>query len=189
MPFLVRYPKCIKAGTKTDAIVENVDFAPTMLDYAGVKRPEVMQGRSFRSILDTGKEPADWKKAAYYRYWMHMAHHDNPGHVGIRTKQYKLLFYYGCDYKGQNRTPPGWELYDLKKDPLEVVNEYDNPRYAGVVADLKARLAALRRRVGDTGQDYPEVEAIIREFWDYDAGARKKAEQISHDYLAKKTAP
>lgn len=183
MPFIVRYPKTVKAGSRSKAIVENVDYGPTMLAFAGIDTPAVMQGRSFRAICETGKEPDGWKQEAYYRYWMHMAHHDNPGHVGIRTKEYKLLYYYGCNYKGELRTPPGWELYDLRNDPSEVVNQYDNPEYAKVEIDLKSRLAKLRQRVGDTGEDYPEVEAIINEFWDYDDADRAKATAISHQYL------
>ena len=109
MPFLIRYPKTIPAGSRSNAIVENVDYGPTMLDFAGIKTPAVMQGRSFRAICETGKEPSDWKQEAKYRYWMHMAHHDNPGHVGIRTKTHKLLFHYGCNDRGQNQTPPGGE--------------------------------------------------------------------------------
>ena len=186
MPFLIRYPKTIKAGSRSNAIVENVDYGPTMLDFAGIKTPTVMQGRSFRSICETGREPQDWKQEAYYRYWMHMAHHDNPAHVGIRTKQFKLIFYYGCNYKGQNRTPPGWELYDVKKDPREVVNLYDDPNHADVVVQLKDRLAKLRRRIGDTGEDYPEVEAIIQAFWDDDAADRTEAAEISRAYLRSK---
>jgi len=187
MPFLVRYPKAVPAGSRTDAIVENVDYGPTMLAFAGVRTPDYMQGRSFHEICVAGREPKGWKKEAYYRYWMHMAHHDNPGHVGIRTKDYKLIFYYGCNYRGENRTPPGWELYDLKKDLHEAVNQYDNPEYANVVRELKTRLAKLRNRTGDTGKDYPQVEAIIEEFWDYDAADREKAIRISHEYLAKKS--
>ena len=183
MTFLIRYPKSIPAGSRAGAIVENVDYGPTMLDFAGVKTPAVMQGRSFRTLCETGKEPDGWKQEAYYRYWMHMAHHDNPGHVGIRTKTHKLIFYYGCNYKGQQQTPPGWELYDLKKDPTEVVNQYDNPAYAETVSDLKMRLAALRKRIGDTGEDFPAAEAIVREFWDYDENDRAKATEISHNYL------
>jgi arylsulfatase A-like enzyme len=189
MPFLIRYLKTIPAGSRSDAIVENVDYGPTMLDFAGIKTPAVMQGKSFRSICETGKEPTDWKQEAYYRYWMHMAHHDNPGHVGIRTKTHKLLFYYGCNYKGQNQTPPGWELYDLKNDPTEIVNEYDNPKYAGIVTDLKHRLAELRQRVRDTGEDFPAAEAVIQEFWDYDERDRAKAVEISHQYLRLKQKP
>ncbi len=186
MPFLIRYPKAIKAGTVTDAIVENVDYGPTMLSFAGVKTPDYMQGKSFKEICETGIEPEGWKQAAYYRYWMHMAHHDNPGHLGIRTKDYKLIFYYGANYQGQKRTPPGWELYDMRRDQAEAVNQYDNPEFAQVVAGLKKELKALRTRVGDTGKDYPQVEAIIQEFWDYDGAARAKSQQLSKEYYLQK---
>lgn len=182
MPFLVRYPKAIKAGTRSDAIVENVDYAPTMLDFAGIETPDYMQGRSFKEVCETGKEPEGWKEAAYYRYWMHMAHHDNPGHVGIRTKDHKLIFYYGANYDGEYRTPPAWELYDMKNDPHENVNQYDNPAYAETVTTLKAQLAELRKEVGDTGEDFPALEAILQEFWDYDGEDRAKAIDLSNAF-------
>ena len=188
MPFIVRYPKSIKAGTRTDAIVENVDYAPTMLAFAGVKTPDYMQGKSFKTVCETGVEPEGWKQAAYYRYWMHMAHHDNPGHVGIRTKEHKLIFYYGVNYEGENPTPPAWELYDLKSDPHELVNQYDNPEYAKVVDTLKVQLTDLRKSVGDTGEDFPEVEKVIQEFWDYDAADREKAKSLSSEFLKRRTA-
>jgi N-acetylglucosamine-6-sulfatase len=186
MPFLIRYPATIKAGSRTDAVVGNVDYAPTMLDFAGVKKPGYMQGRSFKSICESGKEPHNWPNEAYYRYWMHMAHHDNPGHVGIRTKEYKLIYYYGADYQGANRTPPGWELYDMKKDPLESTNLYDDPKYAGTATGLKKRLAALRKRIGDDGRDFPKTEKVLQEFWDYDADDREKARAISREFLQRR---
>ncbi len=182
MPFLVRYPKMIKAGSRTDAIVENVDYAPTMLALAGVETPDYMQGKSFKAILESGDEPEGWKTAAYYRYWMHMAHHDNPAHLGIRTKEYKLIYYYGCNYGGGYQTPPGWELYDMKKDPQENVNQYDNPKFAETVNTLKAELAQLRQTVGDTGEDYPAAEKVVQEFWDYDGEDRARAIEISAEY-------
>jgi N-acetylglucosamine-6-sulfatase len=186
MPLIIRYPKMIKHGMRTDAIIENADFAPTLLDFAGVKRPDVMQGRSVKAICETGREPADWRKSAYYRYWMHMAHHDNPAHLGLRTKDYKLIYYYGVPREGNSpHTPPAWELYDLKKDPHELVNVYDDPAYARVVVELKYGLAERRRQIGDDGRDYPAVEAVVQEFWNYDAAARAKAEQISHECLAR----
>ena len=186
MPFLIRYPATIKAGSRTDAVVGNVDFAPTMLDFAGVNKPGYMQGRSFKEICESGKEPTNWPNEAYYRYWMHMAHHDNPGHVGIRTKEYKLIYYYGADYQGTNQTPPAWELYDMKKDPLESTNLYDDPEYAATVTELKKRLAALRKRIGDDGRDFPKTEKILQEFWDYDGGDREKARQISREFLQRR---
>ncbi len=186
MPFLVRYPKSVAAGQRFDTIIENVDYGPTMLAFAGATTPASVQGRSFKSLLETGEEPEDWKQEAYYRYWMHMAHHDNPGHLGIRTKTHKLIYYYGCNYKGGNQTPPGWELYDLVLDPRETVNLYDQPGYAKLVAELKARLAETRQRVGDDGSHHPQCELVVQEFWDYDAADRAKAEEISHEFLQRR---
>ena len=186
MPFLVRYPKTIPAGQTFDTIVENVDYGPTMLEFAGAKIPESVQGSSFKSLLESGKEPKGWKQEAYYRYWMHMAHHDNPGHMGLRTTTHKLIYYYGCNYDGGYQTPPGWELYDLVKDPHETQNIYDDPANASLVADLKQRLADTRKRVGDDGSHYPKCEAIIQEFWDYDKSDVAKARQISHEYLKRR---
>ena len=186
MPFLVRYPESVPAGQKIDTIIENVDYGPMMLEFAGAEIPESVQGRSFKSILETGKEPEDWKQEAYYRYWMHMAHHDNPGHMGIRTKTHKLIYYYGCNYDGGYRTPPGWELYDLVNDPKEMTNIVDDPASAELVKDLKERLAKLRKDVGDDGSHYPECEKIVQEFWDYDESDREKAVQISHDFYQRR---
>jgi arylsulfatase A-like enzyme len=181
MPFIVRYPKTIKAGSRSDAIVENVDYAPLMLDFAGVPTPDYMQGKSFRSIIETGKEPADWKQAAYYHYWMHMKHHYNPAHIAIRTKRYKLILFYGT-WKDSDTpdTPPAWELYDLKNDPHEMNNLYDNPEYTGVTTELKQQLKELRAQTKD---DHPSIpfNKVIDDFWDYDNEDRARAEHISHE--------
>ena len=188
MPFLVRYPKAIKAGQRFDTILENVDYGPTMLDFAGAETPDSVQGKSFKSLLETGLEADYWKQEAYYRYWMHMAHHDNPAHLGIRTKTHKLIYYYGCNYDGGYQTPPGWELYDLVDDPHETRNIFDDPANAKLVADLKQRLADTRKRVGDDGSHFPKCEAVVQEFWDYDAVDQAKAREISHQYLQRRLA-
>ena len=117
---------------------------------------------------------------------MHMAHHDNPAHVGIRTKTHKLIFYYGCNYDGGYRTPPGWELYDLINNPAETINIYNDPTSKRLVHNLKSRLAALRQNVGDDGTAYPLCEKIIQEFWDYDENNHEKAVHISHEFLARR---
>jgi len=186
MPLIVRYPKANQAGIRSDAIIENVDFPALMLDFAGIPAPASMQGRSFRSICETGREPKGWKQAAYYRYWMHMAHHDNPAVMAIRTKTHKLLYYYGCNYDGGYQTPPAWELYDLQKDAGELNNVYDDPAYAKVRARLKQQLAGLRRTVGDDGSHYPSAEKVVQEFWDYDGADREKARKISAAYLQRR---
>ncbi len=183
MPFLVRYPRMIKAELRTDAIINNTDFAPTMIDLAGGKVPGYMQGRSFKTILETGLEPAGWPQATYYRYWMHMAHkHNNPAHFGVRTKDYKLIFFYGIDYKKRNtnaqkwannpasmsdfKTPPAWEFYDLKKDHMEMDNRYDDPRYAGIIKEMKIQLKQIRKNLDEEDTRYPVINGIIAEYWD-----------------------
>jgi len=161
MPFIVRYPKSVPAGSTSTAIVNNVDFAPTLLDFAGARPPASMQGRSFRPMLEGKPAPADWPTATYYRYWMHFAHHDNPAHYGIRTADHKLIFFYGLplDAKGavNKPTPPYWELYDLRQDPKEMRNVYSSPEYAMVRRDLQERLHHLKAQVGDTDDTYPEL--------------------------------
>ena len=188
MPFIVRYPKTIKPGVRSDAIIENVDYPVMMLDFAGAKIPDSMQGKSFRSICETGQEPEGWKQAAYYRYWMHMAHHDNPGEMAIRTKTHKLIYFYGCNYEGKDQTPAAWELYDLQKDPNELANVYDDPEYAEIRENLKNQLSELRKNIGDDGTHYSECEKVVQEFWDYDAIDRAKAISISNDFKIRREA-
>ena len=182
MPLIIRYPEAIPGGIRTDAIIENVDFPALMLDFAGAEIPEGVQGRSFRQICETGREPTDGKDAAYDRDWMHMAHHDNPGEMAMRTKDFKLIYFYGCNYEGGYQTPPGWELYDLRRDPHELNNVYGLPAYAEVRDRLKARFAQLRRDIGDDGSHFPLVERVVQEFWDYDAADREKAIRLSRQF-------
>ncbi len=167
MPFLVRYPKLIEPGTRTDEIVNNTDFAPTILALAGLETPGYMQGRSFVPLLQ-GRTPSDWPMSTYYRYWMHMAHHDNPAHFGVRTKEYKLIFFYGQNYKegGPKPTQPGWELYDMENDPHEMNNLYGDPKYTDVVSALKAELLRLRQKYNETDEKYPHIQKVIDQYWD-----------------------
>jgi len=154
MPFLMRYPAGIKAGTVNRDMVLNIDFAPMFLDYAGAKAPAEMQGHSFRANLE-GHTPHDWRKAMYYRYWMHNDNdHHVPGHYGIRTDRWKLIYFYNkaLAMKGafDNGAPPEWELYDLRNDPREMKNLYPDKKYESVVKDLKAQMERLQREAGDT---------------------------------------
>jgi len=169
MPMLVRYPAEIPAGSVNSDMTLNVDFAPTFLGYAGLTAPDDMQGRNFRwNLVD--RRPADWRTAMYYRYWMHLASHDNPAHYGIRTKQYKLIFFYGLplDARGaaKRASPAGWEFYNLEKDPHELANVYDDPRYARVIRELKRGLLHLKQELGDTDEKYPELMEVRAAAWD-----------------------
>jgi hypothetical protein len=92
-----------------------------------------------------------------------------------------------------SQTPPGWELYDLKKDPFEMNNVYDNPAYSDIVKELKEKLQEKRKEIGvdDPSKAYNQyvadeievVNSIVDEFWDYDEADREKAVQISHEFL------
>jgi arylsulfatase A-like enzyme len=142
MPLVLRYPAAVPAGRVTDALVLNLDFAPTLLDLAGVPVPEEMQGRSLRPLLD-GPPPADWRQEIYYHYY-EFPHgwHDVRTHYGVRTDRYKLIRFYGdMDL---------WELYDLATDPTEVRNVYGRPGYEEIGKDLRRRLDALRKQYRDT---------------------------------------
>lgn len=155
VPFLVYDPSRFKPRVVND-IITNVDVAPTILDLAGVAgTPQEMQGRSFVPCLE-GETPSDWPQAMYYRYWMHMAHHDNPAHYGIRTKDFKLVYFYGLplDAAGAESTPvePYWELYDLRTDPHELHNVYAEPEYQETVDQLERQLFDLKAQVGDTDE-------------------------------------
>lgn len=180
MPFIVHYPNGIKAGQRSDLLINNTDFAPTLLETVGGDVPDQMQGKSFAKALK-GKSPENWREATYYRYWMHMIHHDIPAHFGIRSKEHKLIFFYGRHYDpsfyGQKTlpwlkksntiypTPVAWEFYDLTKDPEEVVNRYDDPAYSEIITQMKEQLKSIREELNETDEDYPEIQEVIDKHW------------------------
>ncbi len=134
-----------------------------------IAAPAEMQGRSFRPMLEGRPAPTDWRTGIYYRYWAHMAHHDNPAHYGIRTADHKLIFFYGLplDAAGAmtKATTPGWELYDLRKDPHETKNVHADPAYAATAAKLKTDLLRLKSDLGDTDEKYPELMKARELHW------------------------
>jgi arylsulfatase A-like enzyme len=142
MPFVVRFPGKIKPGTVNDAMVLNVDFAPTFLACAGASIPADIQGRSILPILN-GATPTDWRKSIYYRYYHYPGDHQVQQHYGVRTDRYKLIYFHRIDQ---------WELFDLQKDPKELTNVYGEAAYAGTVKELKAELERLRKELNDHDQ-------------------------------------
>jgi arylsulfatase A-like enzyme len=145
MPLLVRYPGEIAAGTTSDGIALNIDFASTFLDFAGVTPPAEMQGVSLRPLL-RGRTPDDWRRSMYYHYYEYGDEgrggwHNVQAHWGVRTERYKLIYFYDLD---------AWELFDLRKDPHELKNVYADPAYAGVVAELKAEIKRLQAKYDDS---------------------------------------
>ncbi len=169
MPFIVYAPKLVRAGSNNGWIINNTDFAPTILELAGVeKTPEYMQGHSFVAALKGHPKPVEWRTYTYYRYWMHMAHSLRvPAHFGIRSDRYKLIFFYGSDYREKiKQTPVAWEFYDLEKDPMEMNNLYNNPEYIEIIESMKVELKNTRVELNETDQKFPHIEAILKDNYD-----------------------
>ena len=136
MPCLVRYPEKIKAGTVNNDLLLNVDFAPTLLEIAGVEIPNDIQGKSFWPVL-TKNPKTPFRDAVYYHYFEYPYWHHVQPHYGIRTDRYKLIhFYYDVDQ---------WELFDLENDPNELKNLYGKQEFEGLSAQLKVRLSDLKK--------------------------------------------
>jgi arylsulfatase A-like enzyme len=141
MPLIVRYPGHIKPGSVCDAFVQNIDFAPTMLEFAGASVPPAMQGVSARALLEA-RTTEPLRTAVYYHYYEEGTEHHVAAHFGVRTDRYKLIRFYS--------EVTAWELYDLREDPHELHNVYADPKYAPVVSDLAGQLEKLRAQYGDT---------------------------------------
>lgn len=145
-PFIARWPGHIEAGSTSEALLQNIDLAPTLLDIAGIEAPERMHGESFLPVLaNDGKSPDDWRDALYYRYYESMGPHRVPKHDGVRTDRWKLIWFPEVDPDGDGPRGPGChELYDLDADPDEMTSLADDPAHAEVMDGLKARLNRLR---------------------------------------------
>jgi len=159
IPLLIRYPGLLKGGRVESRFALNIDYAPTMLDLAGIQTPQTMQGRSLRPLLE-GKPPEDWRTSMYYTYYedswrlrgkgkeamadptfqFFTPHRVSP-HRGVRNQRYKLIDYHReGDYK---------ELFDLEKDPNELRNVYADASYATVRDQLTRELERLRTQYRD----------------------------------------
>jgi arylsulfatase A-like enzyme len=142
MPFLVRWPGHVKPGSTSDGMILNVDFAPMMMDAADLSVPSDMQGRSFLPLMK-GQTPADWRTSMYYRYYHYPQDHRVQPHLGVRTLDYKLIYFNKIDQ---------WELYDLRKDPIEMKNLYSDPAHAEIVKKLKVEMYRLKKELKDDDQ-------------------------------------
>jgi arylsulfatase A-like enzyme len=141
MPLLMRLPGRIPPGLVNKDMLTNVDFAPTFLDGAGLKKPPAMQGRSFLPLA-TAQRVSGWPESIYYHYYEFPDVHMVKRHYGVRTKRHKLIhFYYDID---------AWELYDLARDPRELHNVYADPAYAKVRRELEDELLRLQKLTGDS---------------------------------------
>lgn len=150
-PLLVAWPGKVAPGSRSDEMVQNLDFAQTFLDVAGVEQPKDMQGESLVPILTNNMNEWD-REAVYYHYYEYPAEHMVNRHYAIITKEYKLIHYYfDMDH---------WELIDRLKDTKELTNVYDDPAYAAIREKLHKELEEVRKKYGDSdelNQEYIET--------------------------------
>jgi arylsulfatase A-like enzyme len=156
-PLLIRWPHVIQPGTTNEQMVQNLDFAQTFLEAAGITAPEDMQGESLVPLLK-GNEQLWTREAVYYHYYEYPAVHMVKRHYGIVTMEYKLAHFYD--------DVDEWELYDRKKDPQELNNVYEDPRYAEVVEKLTKDLAEMRVKYKDGPQlDQHYIDIYEKNGW------------------------
>lgn len=140
-PLLMRLPEGYKRRGDVMEMVQNIDYAPTFLDMAGVKIPKDIQGESLVPLLKGEKVIGKWRDAIYYHFYEFPAEHMVKRHYGIRTKRYKLIHFYNDIDE--------WEMFDLETDPQEMHNIYNDPAYAKVQKDLHKQLKALQKKYDD----------------------------------------
>ena len=137
-PLLMRLP----GGAKGEAaeLVQNIDYAATFLDVAGVDIPQDIQGVSLLPLLK-GEKSIEGRDAIYYHFFEYPAEHMVKKHYGVRTDRYKLIHFYD--------DIDAWELYDLEKDPSEMNNIYGKEGTEAITAELKKRLVELQKEYGE----------------------------------------
>jgi arylsulfatase A-like enzyme len=149
VPFMVRFPRMVKAGSVCDRMALNVDFMPTMLELADVPVPKLMHGSSLVPLMRGTK--ADWRADWLYEYFEYPEFEHVRPHRGVRTDCYKLIWYHSLpEYPD---LPEEFELYDLKHDPGELTNLYGRPGYESLAQELMGRIAALRQETDDQTTD------------------------------------
>ena len=135
MPLVMRWPGKVKPGTEVNEMIQNIDYAPTFMEIAGVTAPNDIQGHSLLPLLsEDGAD--DWRDSLYYHYYEH-GFHGVPKHEGVRTDRYKLIHFYDVNE---------WELFDLEKDPQEMSSQYHNPEYTEIRKQLTKELNSLRAK-------------------------------------------
>ena len=158
MPFIVKWPGVVKAGSRNTDLIQNLDYAQTFLEIANAPKPADMQGLSMVPLLK-GESPQTWRKEIYYHYYEYPSVHMIPRHYGIRTKRYKLMHFYQFGNE--------WEMYDLKTDPDELTNVYGKKETVNVQKSLVKRLKNLRT--------YYEDDSDVSERPDYIELYRKQS--------------
>jgi len=159
IPLLVRYPPQVRAGLVPEPMVLNIDIAPTLLDFAAVPIPPVMQGASFRPLLRG--EPVPWRTSFLYEYFQEAWLPGIPTMLAVRTERWKFVTYPDIDDLD--------ELYDLANDPHELRNLAQDPKHAATLAAMRKELARLLRATGyDKPRPLPPVRRVGSVVLEYD---------------------
>lgn len=134
MPFLIRWPDVVTPGAKPSELIQNIDYAPTFLDIAGLSTPSEVQGRSLVPLL-RGNAPT-WRNSLYYAYY-ELGEHAVPQHFGVRTQTHKLIYFPLTDE---------WNMFDLERDPQEMRSVHADASYQAAREELTAEFNRLRKR-------------------------------------------
>ncbi len=155
MPFLVRWPGVIKPGSKSNALIQNIDFAPTFLDLCGVNIPDDIQGKSLVPLFKaSGEKIADWRDSLYYRYYGERTH-NVAAHDGVRTERWKLMWI------PQTKE---YQLFDLESDPREMKSLHLDPANKQTMTEMQSKLVDLRKHYRAHSAVLPE-HRISSEWW------------------------
>src|SRR5690606_19587334 len=164
MPFMIQYPHHIKAGTKVSALTQNLDFAQTLLDYAGANDTLAigMQGKSFKPLLEGKISDDDFRDAIYYHYYDYPAFHMVKKHYGVKSKRYKLMHFYD--------DIDTWEFYDLQEDPKELHNAINDQKYQEVIKMMHQKLDSLQKLYQVTQKEFERApkEKVDKAYKDFE---------------------
>jgi N-acetylglucosamine-6-sulfatase len=155
MPFVIRWPGVAKAGVRPEAMIQNIDYAPTFLEMAGAPVPADLHGQSFVPILrGEGQAPDEWRDAVFYQYSGENTH-AVARHDGVRNARYKLMRFPDTDE---------WMLFDLENDPMEMTNVSAEPAHAATLAEMKTLYTTLKRRYGVSDSTFP-MHRLAEKWW------------------------
>ena len=155
VPLLIRCPEIFEGGARISKMVQNIDIAPTILECAGLVKPEYMPGKSFIQLLE-GDE-SEWREKIYYEYYWEYDFPMTPTVFGVRTDEYKYIRYQGI--WDQN------ELYNIKEDPMEVNNLMGDPEYSDIARQLASELFDWLEETD--GMQIPFKRTVKNPFGDY----------------------
>ncbi len=152
-PLIVRWPNVVKPNTTNADLVQNIDIAPTLLEIAGAKIPENLDGRSLLPILK--QENPEWRKSLYYHYYNYPGTHAVRRHEGVFDGRYKLIRFYG------RGVPHGeyYEFYDLESDPKELNNLYGSSQHAALIQNSTTELERLKKQFNVPAKKSPKTPA------------------------------